>query len=76
MNITQYTFRSPYPSPVQVGHLDPNSVKDDSSSSKGDTSSLLKSTNQTLTEAKTVESSLKSEVKPVVSSGESLDVYA
>ncbi len=76
MNVAQYTFRSPYPSPVQVGHLDPNSVKDDSSSVKGDASSLLKSTNQTLTEAKTVESSLKSDVKPVISSAKSLDVYA
>ena len=75
MNVAQYTFQSPYSSPVQVGHLDPNSVKDSFSSSKEDTSSLLQSTNQTLTEAKTVESSLKSDVKPVVSSAKSLDVY-
>jgi hypothetical protein len=75
-DVAQYTFRSPYPSPVQVGHLDPNSVKDNSSSSQGNTSSLLKSTNQMLQEAKTVETSLKSDVKPVVSNVGSLDIYA
>jgi len=74
MNVAQYTFQSPYPSPVQVGRLDPNSVKKDSS--QGDTSSLLKSTNPTLNEVKTFESSLKSDVKPTVASADSLDVYA
>ncbi len=74
MNVAQYTFQSPYPSPVQVGHLDPNSVKKDSS--QGDAPSLLQSTNQTLSEAKTFETSLKSDVKPTVSSADSLDVYA
>ncbi len=75
MNVTQYTFQSPYSSPVQVGRLDPNSIKD-TSSSGSDTSSLLKSSNQTLQDAKTLESALKSDVKPLVSSSASLDTYA
>jgi len=75
MNVAQYTFQSPYSSPVQVGRLDPNSLKD-SSLSQGDTSSLLGSTNQTLNEAKVFESSQKSEVKPTVPTVNSLDLYA
>ncbi|WP_457750074.1 hypothetical protein [Sulfurimonas sp.] len=75
MNVAKYTFQSPYSSPVQVGRLDPSSVKD-TSSSGSDTSSLLQSSNQTLQEAKQVESSLKSDVKPLVSSSNSLDTYA
>ena len=74
MNVAQYTFQSPYSSPVQVGHLDPSSVNKDSS--QGDTSSLLKSTNPTLSKAQSLESSLKSDVKPTVASADSLDVYA
>lgn len=75
MNVAQYTFQSPYPSPVQVGRLDPSSLKD-SSSAGSDTSSLLKSTNETLNKAEAVETSLKSEVKPSVSASNSLDLYA
>ena len=72
MNVAQYTFQSPYPNPIQVGRLDPSSLKN---SSNGDTS-LLNGSNQTLKEAQTFESSLKSEVKPAVESSNSLDIYA
>jgi len=75
MNVAQYTFQSPYPSPVQVGRLDPSSVKN-SSSSTNDDASLLNASNQTLKKAQTFENSLKSEVKPVVASANSLDLYA
>lgn len=75
MNVAQYTFKSPYPSPVQVGRLDPSSVKN-SSSSANDDASLLNASNQTLQKAQTFENSLKSEVKPVVASSNSLDLYA
>ncbi|MEN4046741.1 hypothetical protein [Sulfurimonas sp. NWX367] len=75
MNIAQYTFQSPYPSPVQIGRLDPSSLKD-SSSSQSDTSSLLKASNETLKKAQVLETSLKSEVKPSVSQSKSLDIYA
>lgn len=72
MNIAQYTFQSPYPSPIQVGRLDPSSVKN---SSNEDTS-FFNASNQTLKEAQTFENSLKNEVKPAVESSNSLDIYA
>lgn len=75
MNVAQYTFQSPYPSPVQVGRLDPSSQNDNSQSS-GDTSSLLKATNQTEQKAQMVQESIKSEAKPVVSTPALLDLYA
>ena len=75
MNVAQYTFQSPYPSPVQVGHLDPNSQKDNSKSSS-DTSSLMQATNQTAQKAQVVQESLTSEVKPNVATSTSLDLYA
>ena len=34
MNVAQYTFQSPSTSPVQVGKLDPGSVKEEAVSSK------------------------------------------
>jgi hypothetical protein len=74
MNVAQYTFQSPYPSPVQVGRLDPSSQNDNSQSA--DTSSLLKATNQTEQKAQMVQESIKSEAKPVVSTPALLDLYA
>ena len=73
MNVAQYTFKSPYPSPIQVGRLDPSSVKN---SSANNDASLLNAGNQTLQKAQTFENSLKSEVKPAVASSNSLDLYA
>lgn len=75
MNTAQYIFKSPYTSSVQVGRLDPSSVKE-SSSSGADTASLLKSTNQTLQKADLAKESMVSEVKPSVSSTKVLDTYA
>ena len=73
MQIAQYTFQSPYPSPVQVGRLDPNSVKDNSANSNQPNPAAL--TNETEQKAKNLESSLKQEVKPTVSNNK-LDLYA
>ena len=75
MNTAQYIFKSPYTSSVQVGRLDPSSVKE-SSSSGADTASLLKSTNQTVQKADLAKESMVSEVKPSVSSTKVLDTYA
>ena len=74
MQIPEYTFRSPYPSPVQVGHLDPSSVKKDASNTSGG-SDLLKSTNQTEQKAERFAASQKQEVKPIVSENK-IDIYA
>lgn len=56
MQVAKYIFQSPSTSPVQVGRLDPSSVKDDSSSApKIDA-----------VQAKTPEEWLKSDAKPAV----------
>jgi len=76
MNIAKYTFISPYPSPIQVGHLDPSSVEDSSSKSGAETESLIKASNQTLQKAEVVKEEISTEAKPVVSQNSVLDVYA
>ena len=73
MQVAEYTFKSPYPSPVQVGRLDPNSVKDNSANSNQSNPAAM--TNETEQKAKSLESSLKQEVKPTVSNNK-LDLYA
>ena len=74
MTIAKYDFISPYSSPVQVGRLDSSSLQD--SSSKGNDSSLVKSSNQTLQKAEVVKNEITSEVKPTVTQSAGLDVYA
>ena len=74
MRVAEYTFQSPYPSPVQVGRLDPNSVKDNNSANSNQ-SNPAAVTNETEQKAKSLESSLKQEVKPTVSNNR-LDLYA
>ena len=77
MNIAQYTFQSPYPNPIQVGRLDPSSVKEEGkgSSSAG---SLQSSpvVNKTLSDAQSFEATQVREVTPTVNSNQLLDVYA
>jgi len=74
MTIAKYDFISPYSSPVQVGRLDSSSLQN--SSSNGDDSSLIKSSNQTLQKAEVVKNEITSEVKPTVAQSAGLDVYA
>lgn len=74
MNVTQYTFQSPYPSQVQVGRPDPSSTQESNSSDNG--SELIKSTNTSLSDAKNFQTTQKQEVKPTVNSGNVLDTYA
>ena len=73
MQVAEYIFQSPYPSPVQVGRLDPNSLKDNSTNSNQSNPAAM--TNETEQKAKSLESSLKQEVKPTVSNNR-LDLYA
>jgi len=71
MQVAKYTFQSPSSSPVQVGRLDPNSVKESSHSSE-----LPKSVaNQTASKADSFAQTQVSEVKPTVGEHR-LDVYA
>jgi len=75
MNVGSYIFQSPYSSQVQVGRPDPSVKKEDSpsSSSAQQSASVV---NETLSKAKSFESTQVSEVKPVVKSENLLDVYA
>ena len=72
MQVAQYTFQSPYPSPIQVGRLDPNSIKEDAAKSNSQNFNVP---NETAQKAKVVQESLKQEVKPAVSNNR-LDIYA
>jgi hypothetical protein len=73
MRVAEYTFRSPYPSPVQVGRLDPNSVKENGTNEDQSNPAALRS--ETEQKAKSFEASQKKEVTPTVSNN-LLDVYA
>ncbi|MBL1244796.1 MAG: hypothetical protein COA39_010475 [Sulfurimonas sp.] len=68
MKVAQYTFQSPSPSQVQVGKLDPSSLKEDQKLS----SSV---TNPTQVEAQSFAANQVQEVKPKVTV-KSIDVYA
>ena len=70
MNVTQYTFQSPYSNQVQVGRPDPSSQKADAAQ-KG-SSELLKDTNTIASEARSFESAQTQEVAPTVDSGNTL----
>jgi len=74
MNVTSYTFQSPYPNQVQVGRPDPSSKQESSASDSG--SQIVKNTNTTLSKAQSFQESQTSEVKPSVNSAPLLDTYA
>lgn len=74
MNVTSYTFQSPYPSQVQVGRPDPSSQKADTSSQGS--MELMTNTNPSISDAKSFQATQTSEVKPTVDSGNTLDIYA
>jgi len=66
MNVASYNFQSPYSSPVQVGRLDPSSVKQEDESTKTQQSEKETQT----TKAQTLESN------PAIESQRLLDIYA
>ena len=74
MQVAQYLFQSPSPSPVQVGRLDPSSVNQQSTSSSSQ--DLPKAVvNQTETKAQAFEISQKQDVKPTLDTN-AIDFYA
>ncbi|MDF1878079.1 hypothetical protein JHD46_00340 [Sulfurimonas sp. SAG-AH-194-C20] len=68
MQVAQYTFQSPSTSQVQVGRLDPSSVKEEKSAS-------APASDQTQAKAQSFVATQVQEVKPTVNSN-SIDVYA
>lgn len=71
MQVAQYTYESPSTSAVQVGKLDPSSLKENSTNTR---SEPPKSTNETLTKAQDFQASQTKEVTPTVSEN-SIDLY-
>lgn len=74
MNVTNYTFQSPYPNAIQVGRPDPSSKQESSTSDTG--SEIVKSTNTSLTKAESFQATQVQEVKPQVDAGTKIDLYA
>ncbi len=72
MNVTQYTFQSPYPTQVQVGRPDPSSQK---AVTQQDDSQLIKNTTTSLSDAQNFKATQIGEVKATVDAP-LLDVYA
>lgn len=70
MEVTRYTFQSPYPNQVQVGRPDPTAAKEQSAQKEG--SQLLEATNQTQQKAQDFVQTQKSEVTPTLKT--SLDI--
>ena len=74
MNVASYIYQSPSPSAVQVGRLDPSSVKEEVKEESE--SSSFNTTTQVQKEAQVFEVSQIGEVTPSVESQHLLDVYA
>ncbi|MDF1877721.1 hypothetical protein JHD47_07820 [Sulfurimonas sp. SAG-AH-194-L11] len=68
MQVAQYTFKSPSTSQVQVGRLDPSSVKEEKTST-------APVQNQTQAKAQSFAATQVQEVKPTLTT-KSIDVYA
>ena len=78
MNIAKYTFISPYPSPIQVGKLDPSSVKESDTQTADKTKEItsFSSQKQRLQELEIMDTSVKGSDKPATPVSFSLDTYA
>jgi len=80
MNVASYTYQSPSTTPIQAGRLDPNSVKESEkpqeNTEQNNTDLLTRSTNETLQKAQDFQATQVTDVKPTVSSQNSLDLYA
>ena len=79
MNVASYTYQTPSSSAVQVGKLDPSSVKEEekpeeTTQTKSDGASM-ETSNETLTNAKNFQTAQTTEVTPTVSSQKILDIY-
>jgi len=71
MNVAKYTFQSPSSSPVQVGKLDPSSVKEEQKSTQNQQSAVTAKTPEEWLENNAQNAS---SVKPTVTE-HGLDIY-
>ena len=72
MEVTSYTYQSPYPSPVQFGRAETSAQKEKEQESSNE---LLSQTNQKAKEAQQFQASQTQDVKPSVEMSK-LDLYA
>ncbi|MDY0116732.1 MAG: hypothetical protein RBR59_04035 [Sulfurimonadaceae bacterium] len=70
MQVAQYTYRSPSPDAVQVGKLDPNSVKENAIN----TTEVPKIPNETQEKAQNFQATQTKEVTPTLTP-DSIDLY-
>ncbi len=72
MNVAQYTFQSPSANQVQIGKLDPSSVKEETTSAPQQTSVQAKTAGEILT----ADTSSAIQITPTVNENRLLDIYA
>lgn len=73
MNVASYTYQTPSSSAVQVGRLDPSSVKEEETQTKSGVS--MQTPNKTLAAAQNFQATQTAEVTPTVTSQNALDIY-
>ncbi|MCD6432539.1 MAG: hypothetical protein J7L21_00720 [Sulfurimonas sp.] len=79
MNVASYTYQTPSPSAVQVGKLDPSSVKEEvkkEDTSQENFTTIATDTNEIQKNAENFQASQTTEVEPTVTSERLLDIYA
>ena len=74
MQVAQYTFQSPSTSSVQVGKLDPSSVKEEETPKQAPQQKAVQA--KTAGEIFSQDTSVVSQISPTVNQSRLLDVYA
>lgn len=78
MNVASYTYQTPSPNAVQVGKLDPSSVKQEEKfkeSTQTKSATPMETPNETLMNAKNFQAAQTTGVAPTVTSQNSIDIY-
>ena len=75
MKVAQYTFQSPSPSQVQVGKLDPNSLKEEDGAISKKAPQQKSVQSKTIGEILAKDAPLKIQVAPTIDTSRILDVY-
>lgn len=73
MQVAKYTYQSPSTSPVQVGKLDPSSLKESNTKSSNSLPNAV--TSPTQEKAQSFASTQQTNVKPTVTAN-AIDIYA
>ncbi len=74
MQVSSYTFKSPYPNQVQIGRPDASSTQNEKT--QEDTAKLTQESNQNVKDAQLFNATQTKEVQAEVAPERMLDVYA